>query len=102
MADLQLSSAVLDELIAAFTGFGRRVSSACAEIRSGDAALTGDDPLAGQVRDFGGSWNYGLTQLGQHSGVCVTELRQIGSTFDKLDEQLSKEIKLGPPTENKR
>lgn len=95
MADLQLTSAVLDELIAAFSGFGGRLASACADIRNGDANVTGDDPLAGQVHSFVGSWNYGITQLGQHSHVCATMLRKVGTTFDQLDSQLASELTRG-------
>jgi hypothetical protein len=95
MADLQLTSAVLDELVAAFTGFGGMLGSACADIRNGDSNLTGDDPLAGQVHSFAGSWNYGITQLGQHSHECVTMLHQVGTTFDQLDCQLASELTRG-------
>lgn len=95
MADLQLTSAVLDELVAAFSGFGGRLASACADIRAGDANVTGDDPLAGQVHSFAGSWDYGITQLGRHSHVCVTMLREIGTTFGQLDSQLASELSRG-------
>lgn len=84
MADLQLTSAVLDELVAAFSGFGGMLAGACGDIRNGDANLTGDDPLSGQVHSFAGSWNYGITQLGQHSHECVTMLHKVGITFDQL------------------
>ena len=55
MADLQLTSAVLDELVAAFSGFSEMLAGACADIRNGDANLTGDDPLSGQVHSFADS-----------------------------------------------
>jgi hypothetical protein len=92
MADLQLSSQVLDELISGFSGFGGQLYSACTDIRNGDITLTGTDPLAGQVHGFADSWNYGLTQLGQHSDECVRALRQVGTAFDRLDSELTSEL----------
>ena len=62
-ADLHLTSQVLDELISAFSGFSGQLASACADIRNGDGAVTGSDPLAGQVHGFADSWNYGLVSL---------------------------------------
>jgi hypothetical protein len=94
-ADLQLTSQVLDDLISAFAGFGGRLAAACADIRSGDSAVDGTDPLAGQVHEFTGSWNYGLTQLGQHGTECVRMLRQVGSAFDRLDSELASELSRG-------
>ena len=91
-ADLQLTSQVLDDLISAFSGFGGQLATACADIRTGDSSLTGADPLAGQVHAFAGSWNYGLTQLGQHSSECIRMLRQVGSTFDQLDRELASDF----------
>jgi hypothetical protein len=91
-ADLHLTSQVLDDLISAFSGFGSRLATACTDIRSGDSALTGADPLAGQVHGFAGSWHYGLTQLGQHGTECVRMLRQVGTTFDRLDHELASEL----------
>src|ERR1700759_455559 len=92
-ADLQVTSQVLDELVSAFDGFGGRLTQACDDIRTGDGQGTGDDPLAGRVHDFAGSWHYGLTQLGQHGHECVKMLRQVGSTFDALDRELASELK---------
>jgi hypothetical protein len=94
-ADLHLTSQVLDDLISAFSGFGGRLTTACADIRNGDSALTGADPLSGQVHGFAGSWNYGLTQLGQHGSECVRMLRQVGTTFDQLDHELASELSRG-------
>jgi hypothetical protein len=94
-ADLHLTSQVLDDLISAFSGFGGRLAAACADIRNGDSTLTGTDPLAGQVHGFTGSWNYGLTQLGQHGTECVRMLRQVGTTFDHLDHELARELSRG-------
>lgn len=94
-ADLHLTSHVLDDLISAFSGFNGQLATACASIRNGDSALTGSDPLAGQVRGFAGSWNYGLTQLGKHSTECVRMLRQVGTTFDSLDHELASELSRG-------
>jgi hypothetical protein len=91
-ADLHLTSSILDELIAGFSGFGGRLASACADIRDGDGRLSGTDPLAGQVHGFAGSWNYGLTQLGQHGTECVRMLRQVGTAFDGLDHELASEL----------
>jgi hypothetical protein len=91
-ADLHLTSQVLDDLILAFSGFGGQLATACADIRSGDSSLTGTDPLAGQVHGFAGSWNYGLTQLGQHGDGCIRMLRQVGSTFDQLDGELASDL----------
>ena len=91
-ADLHLTSQVLDDLISAFSGFGGQLATACADIRSGDSTLTGTDPLAGQVHGFAGSWNYGLTQLGQHGDDCIRMLRQVGSTFDQLDSELASDL----------
>jgi hypothetical protein len=91
-ADLHLTSQVLDDLISAFSGFGDQLATACADIRTGDGALGGTDPLAGQVHAFAGSWNYGLTQLGQHSTDCIRMLRQVGSTFDQLDRELASDL----------
>jgi hypothetical protein len=94
-ADLYLTSRVLDDLISAFFGFSGQLATACADIRNGDAALTGSDPLAGQVHGFADSWNYGLTQLGQHGTECVRLLRQVGATFDRLDRELASELSGG-------
>jgi len=91
-ADLHLTSQVLDDLISAFSGFGGQLATACADIRSGDGSLTGGDPLAGQVHAFAGTWNYGLTQLGRHSDECIRMLRQVGSTFDQLDNELASDL----------
>jgi hypothetical protein len=91
-ADLHLTSQVLDDLISAFSGFGGQLATACADIRSGDSSLTGVDPLAGQVHAFAGTWNYGLTQLGQHGDECIRMLRQVGSTFDQLDNELASDL----------
>ena len=95
MAALQLTSAVLDELVAAFSAFSGKLASACADIRNGDANLTGDDPLSGQVHSFAGSWNYGITQLGQHSHECITMLHEVGTTFEQLDCRLASELPSG-------
>jgi hypothetical protein len=92
MADLQLTSAVLDELMTAFAGFAGHVGQACDDIRRGDAQVAGSDPLSGYVHDFAGSWNYGLGQLGTHGQQCVTMLRKVGSTFDSVDQHLAAEI----------
>ena len=91
-ADLHLTSQVLDELISALTGFSGQVATACADISSGDSALTGADPLAGQVHDFADSWNYGLKQLGQHGAECARLLKQVGTTFDSLDNELAGQL----------
>ena len=88
-ADLHVTSQVLDDLMSAFAGFGGRLTQACDDIRIGDGQVTGTDPLAGRVHDFAGSWHYGLTQLGQHGHECVKMLRQVGSTFDGLDGELT-------------
>ena len=92
-ADLHVTSQVLDELVSAFDGFGVRLTQACNDIRAGDGQVSGDDPLAGRVHDFAGSWHYGLTQLGQHGHECVTMLKQVGSAFDQLDRELTNELK---------
>ena len=92
MADLHLTSQVLDDLITAFSGFGGQLATACADIRAGDGSLSGTDPLAGQVHEFAGSWNYGITQLGQHSSECIRMLAQVGSTFDQLDRELASDL----------
>jgi hypothetical protein len=94
-ADLHLTSSVLDELVAAFSGFGGHLASACADIRNGDSRLTGTDPLAGQAHGFAESWNYGLTELGQHGTECVRMLRQVGTAFDRLDHELASELSRG-------
>ena len=91
-ADLHLTGQVLDDLIGAFGGFSDRLAAACNDIRSGDAAVTGSDPLAGQVHGFAGSWRAGLVQLGQHGADCVQLLRQVGATFDRLDQELAGEL----------
>jgi hypothetical protein len=91
-ADLHLTSQVLDDLIAAFSGFGGQLATACADNRAGDGSLSGTDPLAGQVHAFAGSWNYGITQLGQHSDECTRMLRNVGSAFDQLDSELTSEL----------
>jgi hypothetical protein len=94
-ADLHLTSQVLDGLISAFSGFSGQLSTACTDIRNGDSSLTGSDPLAGQVHGFADSWNYGLTQLGQHGTECVGLLRQVGATFDRLDHELASGLSRG-------
>lgn len=95
MADVRLSSAVMNELITAFNGFGDLLYHACADIRNGDAAVTGNDPLAGDVREFTSSWNYGLGQLGQHGHDCSQELKKINAAFDKLDTELRADLQGG-------
>jgi hypothetical protein len=89
MADLRLSSEVLSELVTAFNGFGDLLYQACTDIRNGAAAVTGDDPLAGDVHGFSSSWNYGLGQLGQHGHDCGQELKKINATFAQLEKQLT-------------
>jgi hypothetical protein len=91
-ADLQLTSQVLDDLMSALSGFSGELATAGTAIRNGDSDLTGADPLAAQVHGFAGSWNYGLTQLGQHATACVSMLRQVGRTFDQLDSELAGEL----------
>jgi hypothetical protein len=91
-ADLHVTSQVLDDLIGAFGGLSGRLAAACNDIRSGDAAVTGSDPLAGQVHGFAGSWRGGLAQLGQHGAGCVQLLRQVGATFDRLDQELAGQL----------
>jgi hypothetical protein len=88
-ADLHLSSQVLDGLISDLSGFSGQLATACTGLRNGDSALAGTDPLASQVHGFADSWNYGLTQLGQHADECVKMLRQVGATFDQLDGELT-------------
>jgi hypothetical protein len=68
-----------DDLISAFSEFGGQLSAACSDIRGGDSSLSGTDPLAGQVYAFAGTWNYGLTQLGQNGDECIRMRRQVGS-----------------------
>jgi hypothetical protein len=87
MAGLRLSAEVLSELTAAFNGFGDLLYRACAGIRAGDAAVTGDAPLAGEVHGFTGSWNYGLGQLGQHGHDCAAQLQKVNATFGQLEKQ---------------
>ncbi len=94
-ADLHVTSRVLDELISASSGFSGRMAQACSDIRAGDEGVTGADPLAERVHGFAGSWHYGLTQLGQHGSECVRMLRQVGTTFDRLDHELSSELDRG-------
>jgi hypothetical protein len=94
-ADLHLTSQVLDDLMSAFCGFSGQLATACADIRNGDGALTGSDPLAGQVHEFADSWHYGLTQLGQHGTECVRLLQQVGATFDRLDHELTSGLSRG-------
>lgn len=91
-ADLQLTSQVLDTLISDLSGFSGQLSTACTSIRNGDSALTGTDPLSSQVHGFADSWNYGLSQLGQHADECVKLLNQVGSAFDQLDTELAGEF----------
>lgn len=88
MADLHLTTPVLDDLIGAYSGFSGRLSRACQDIATGAADL-GSDPLAGLVSGFAGSWKYGLTQLGQHGHDCAQLLQQVGSAFDRLDRELA-------------
>ena len=95
VADLHVTSAVLDELIAAFSGFSGQMAQACHDVRAGDSEVTGADPLAGRVHGFAGSWHYGLSQLGQHGSGCARMLRQVGSTFDRLDHELASELARG-------
>jgi hypothetical protein len=95
MANLKLSSDVLNELVAAFNGFGDLLYQACVDIRNGDAEVTGDDPLAGDVHGFTSSWNYGLGQLGQHGQDCSKQLKQINATFEQLETQLTGALKNG-------
>ena len=92
MGDLHLTGQVLDDLIGMFGGFSGRLAAACNDIRSGDAAVTDSDPLAGQVHGFAGSWRGGLAQLGQHGADCVQLLHQVGATFDRLDQELAGEL----------
>ena len=95
VADLHVTSAVLDELVAAFSGFSGQMAQACHDIRVGDSEVTGADPLAGRVHGFAGSWHYGLSQLGQHGSDCARMLSEVGSTFDRLDHELASELARG-------
>lgn len=88
-ADLHVTTGLIDELIATLSGFGRQLGQACADIRTGDAAVTGPDPLAARVHGFMDSWHYGLTQIGQHAARCETMLRTVGPAFAATDRQLA-------------
>jgi hypothetical protein len=94
-ADLYLTSQVLDDLVSAFSGFSGQLAQACGDIRTGDSQVAGADPLAGRVHEFAGSWHYGLTQLGRHGTQCVKMLREVGSTFDLLDHELTAGLQRG-------
>jgi hypothetical protein len=52
--------AYVPALFGAFSGFGARVEQACHDIGRSDSQVTGEDPLAEDVHQFAGSWNYGL------------------------------------------
>jgi hypothetical protein len=91
-ADLHVTTGLIDELISTLSGFGRQLSQACADIRIGDAAVTGPDPLAGRVHGFADSWHYGLTQLGQHAARCETMLRTVGPALAGVDRQLAGDL----------
>jgi hypothetical protein len=90
--DLHLTSQVLEDLISDLSGFSGQLATACTGIRNGDSALAGTDPLESRVHGFADSWNYGLTQLGQHATECVGMLRQVGATFDQLDNELTGDL----------
>jgi hypothetical protein len=91
-ADLHVTTGLIDDLVATLSGFGRQLGQAVADIRTGDAAVTGPDPLAGRVHGFADSWHYGLTQLGQHAARCETMLRQVGPAFGATDQQLARAV----------
>lgn len=95
-ADLHVTTGLIDDLIATLSGFGRQLGQAVADIRTGDAAVTGPDPLAGRVHGFADSWHYGLTQLGQHAARCETMLRQVGPAFAATDQQLASAVSPRP------
>lgn len=94
-ADLHVTTGLIDELIAALSGFGHQLSQACADIRTGDAAVTGPDPLASRVHGFTDSWHYGLTQLGQHTARCEAMLRTVGPAFGGVDRRLACDLSAG-------
>jgi hypothetical protein len=54
-----------------------------------DPAAVGAPPLVNQATQFAASWQYGITQLGQHAHYCTVDLSKIAATFEQADRQLA-------------
>lgn len=93
MGDLQVSSAVLGELRAAFRSMTGTLEGACRELRGVDSAAMGASPLADAVGSFTSSWQYGITQVGQHATEAVGMLDHIGKAFEECEQQLIAELR---------
>jgi hypothetical protein len=91
--DLYVTSAVIDELRGTLTSVTGRLDGARRALGSVDPAVVGAAPLTGQVHDYAGSWQYGVTQLGEHAQRCAQLLATVGAAFDQVDAQLSSELR---------
>ena len=87
--DLHVTSAVLDEMRAALTSVTGTLDAARRALAAIDPAATGAPPLVNQATQFAASWQYGITQIGQHAHYCVLDLSKIAATFEQADQQLA-------------
>lgn len=92
MADLHVSGAVLDELRGSLKTMTAKLEAACQELRGVDSGAMGAQPLVDGIGDFTSGWNYGITQIGQHSTQAASMLDQIGKAFDQADQKLTSEL----------
>lgn len=95
MGDLQVSGAVLDELRGALRSMTAKLEGACRELQGVNAAAMGAQPLVSGVGGFASEWNYGITQVGQHSTQAAGMLDHIAEAFDATEKQLTDELRAG-------
>lgn len=80
---------MLDEVRAALTSVTAALDAARRAAGRIDPTVAGAAPLVDQAEAFAASWGYGITQLGQHTQQCLTELSKIAAAFDETDRQLA-------------
>jgi hypothetical protein len=91
--DLHVTSAVLDEVRAALTAVTGTLDQARRRLAAVDAGAAGAPPLVAQANQYAASWQYGITQIGQHAHGCVQELAKIAATFEQADRHLAAAIR---------
>ena len=88
-SDLHVSGAVLDEVRAALASVSVTLDEARRRLASADAAVAGAPPLVEQAETYAASWQYGITQLGQHAKQCLAELAKVAAAFEETDRRLA-------------
>lgn len=92
MADLYVSSAVLQSLRSRLSSVSSRMERACGELRHADPQCVGAHELIGAMQDFTDGWDYGIGQIGRCADAAVQSLNTIGQAFDRCDSQLAKAL----------